>query len=258
MRDALVIALVLVAAVPTFASADAALTREATVVHVDDGDTIEVWIDGSIERVRYIGIDAPELAHHGLDGARGGEAAKRLNQALLRSRRVRLEFDQERRDRYGRLLAYVWVGGTMINAEMARHGYARTLTIPPNIRYERWFLNAEAEAQAAHLGLWGEGDLDDPPMTPSRHTQPRSGDPRGPRPSFARRAAITITRPLSAPCPTTVFSRRGRWHAGRTTLPPRAPTSALHRGQRPRASAVRPGHDGRHLNDAGTWDRHTS
>lgn len=142
----------------------AALTpmREVTVVHVDDGDTIDVRLDDRIERVRYIGVDAPEIPHDGIGGARGGEAATRLNEALVGGRRVGLQLDREERDRYGRLLAYVWVGNTMINLEMVRRGYARVLTIPPNVRYQRWFLSAEAEARAAHRGLWSSGDLDDP------------------------------------------------------------------------------------------------
>jgi micrococcal nuclease len=188
MRDALALAMVLVAAAPTFAWT----TVEATVVHVDDGDTIDVWIDGRRERVRYIGIDAPEIAHDGVGGERGGEAATRLNQALLRGRRVRLEFDRERRDRYGRLLAYVWVGNVMINVELVRRGYARVLTIPPNVRHERWFARAEAEAQAGHRGLWREGDLDDPAIAPSRRVLPRSGDSRALRPFFPHRAGISM------------------------------------------------------------------
>jgi micrococcal nuclease len=168
------------------ASTEPARTREATVVHVDDGDTIDVWVDSRSERVRYIGIDAPEIVHDGVGGERGGDAATRLNKALVGGRRVRLELDRERRDRYGRLLAYVWADQVMINLEMVRRGYARTLTIPPNIRYERWFARAEAEAQAAHLGLWGDGDPNDPAFAP-RRARPPSGDPHAFRPFLARR-----------------------------------------------------------------------
>lgn len=132
---------------------------EATVVYVDDGDTIDVQIDGRLERVRYIGIDAPEVPHHGQGGTRGGEAAAQLNRAMVDRRRVRLEGDVEPRDRYGRLLAYVWLGHTMVNLEMVRRGYARALTIPPNLRYARCFTGAEAEARGAGRGLWGGGDL---------------------------------------------------------------------------------------------------
>src|SRR5436190_5289182 len=93
-----------------------------TVVHVDDGDTIDVRIADRVERVRYIGIDAPEVAHDARDGRgarrgdRGGAAAAGLNRALVAGTVVRLELDVERRDRYGRLLAYVWAGGGMVNA----------------------------------------------------------------------------------------------------------------------------------------------
>jgi micrococcal nuclease len=134
----------------------AATTRDAAVVYVDDGDTIDVRLDDRVERVRYIGIDAPEIAHDGLEAARGGEEAARLNRTLVAGRRVRLEIDREERDRYGRLLAYVWVGDTMANLEMVRRGYARALTIPPNVRYAASFAAAEAEAHAAGRGLWSE------------------------------------------------------------------------------------------------------
>jgi micrococcal nuclease len=162
MRHALALSLALLAtSVPASAWTEPASTREATVVHVDDGDTIDVRVDGHRERVRYIGIDAPEVAHAGVGGARGGEAAARLNQGLVGGgRHVRLEFDQQRRDRHGRLLAYVWRGDMMINLEMVRRGHARVLTIPPNVRYERWFASAQAEARAARRGLWGDREPD--------------------------------------------------------------------------------------------------
>lgn len=130
------------------------------MAYVDDGDTIDVKIGGRLERVRYIGIDAPEVPHHGQGGTPGGEAAAQLNRAMVDRRRVRLETDVEPRDRYGRLLAYVWLGDTMVNLELVRRGYARALTIPPNLRYARWFTGAEAEARAAGRGLWSGGYLE--------------------------------------------------------------------------------------------------
>ena len=230
MRHALALSMILLAtAVPTSAWTEPASMREATVVHVDDGDTIDVRVDGRAERVRYIGIDAPEIAHDGVGGARGGEAATRLNRALLGGRHVRLELDRERRDRYGRLLAYVWVGDAMINVEMVRRGYARVLTIPPNVRYERWFARAEAEAQAAHLGLWGAGDLDDPAIP--RLGLPRSGGSGTPRPRSLRSAGTTISNPRSGALS---FRTSG---ARRTRLRSPVPVSALHPGWLPGAGA---------------------
>jgi micrococcal nuclease len=148
---------------------------EATVVYVDDGDTIDVQIGGHIERVRYIGIDAPEVPHHGQGGTQAGEAAAQLNRTMVDRRRVRLEADVEARDRYGRLLAYVWLGGTMVNLEMVRRGYARALTIPPNLRYARWFIGAEAEARAAGRGLWGSGHPESALLPPQKPVVVSSG-----------------------------------------------------------------------------------
>ena len=154
MRPALWLCAVLVAPLAsTPALAVSVPLLEGIVVHVEDGDTIDVRIGDRIERVRYIGMDAPEVPHYGVGGTRAGEAASRLNQALVGGRQVRLELDVERRDHYGRLLAYVWVDGAMINLELVRRGYARALTIQPNRRYARAFAAAEAEARAAGRGL---------------------------------------------------------------------------------------------------------
>ena len=169
MRPALWLSAELLALVTTCATAAALghprAVHEGVVVHIEDGDTIDVRIGDRVERVRYIGIDAPEVPHHDTDGTRGGEAAKRLNRALAGGRRVSLELDAEERDRYGRLLAYVRVGDRMINLEMVRRGYARVLTIPPNTRYERRFEQAETEARVTGRGLWGSGDLGGPTNT---------------------------------------------------------------------------------------------
>lgn len=141
-------------ALPAWTTAAPARVTHAMVVHVDDGDTIEIRIRGRQERVRYIGIDAPEIAHRGEGDQRGGDVATAVNRGLVSGRRVGLEFDFEQRDRYGRLLAYVWRGNAMVNLEMVRRGYARAIAIPPNLRYERWFRAAETEARAARRGLW--------------------------------------------------------------------------------------------------------
>src|SRR5262245_30337210 len=123
----MLVALLLPLATPRETAGQPALT--GTVVHVDDGDTIDVRIAERVERVRYIGVDAPEIAHEprgrrpGRFGAPGGRDAARLNAALVAHRVVRLELDVKPRDRYGRLLAYVWSDETMINAELLRRGY---------------------------------------------------------------------------------------------------------------------------------------
>ena len=106
-------------------------TIEGTVVRVVDGDTINVQLVDRVEKIRYIGVNTREI-HHPIKGAEpGGRAAAQVNRGLVIGRRVRLELDVQPRDRYGRLLAYVWVGDTMVNAELVRLGYAQVMTVPP-------------------------------------------------------------------------------------------------------------------------------
>ena len=124
------------------------------VVEVVDGDTVEVLINGTREPVRYIGIDTPEV-----DPSIGvecfGERASEANRELVAGETVRLVFDAERRDRYDRLLAYVYLGERFVNAELVREGYATTLTIPPNDTHAPLFERLERRAGAAGRGLWG-------------------------------------------------------------------------------------------------------
>lgn len=128
----------------------------ADVTRAIDGDTIEVRYDGRTEDVRYIGVDTPETVKPGAPVECFGPEAHDFNAERVEGHSVRLEFDAERRDVYGRLLAYVRVGDEFINAELVRGGYATTLTIPPNDRYADQFARLEREASAKGLGLWGE------------------------------------------------------------------------------------------------------
>jgi micrococcal nuclease len=127
----------------------------AEVVRVIDGDTIEVSIGGHTDDVRYIGIDTPETVKPGTPVQCFGPRAHDLNERLVDGREVRLVFDDERRDVYGRLLAYVHVGERFVNAELVRRGYARTLTIPPNDTHAGLFHRLAAAAGRAGRGLWG-------------------------------------------------------------------------------------------------------
>jgi micrococcal nuclease len=132
------------------------------VVWVLDGDTIHVRVGLRREKVRDIGVNAPEIPHpHARGWREGGARAREVNRRLVAGRDVRLEIDTARRDTYGRLLAYVWVElrrkRVMANAEMVRRGYAQVMTIPPNVKYQRRFLKLQREAREAGRGLWGRG-----------------------------------------------------------------------------------------------------
>jgi micrococcal nuclease len=128
----------------------------APVVRVVDGDTIIVRLHGAKERVRLIGIDTPESVKPGTPVQCYAKAASRETHALLDGRSVRLVADVEARDRYGRLLAYIYrrPDGLFVNAELARRGYARQLTIPPNVRFADRFGALVREARNAGRGLW--------------------------------------------------------------------------------------------------------
>jgi len=137
-----------------------------TVGRIVDGDTIYVRLTTGMEKVRYIGIDTPELHHPTRGEEPGGREATEVNRRLLGDHPVRLETDVQLRDRYGRLLAYVWTrrpeGEVMVNAELVRLGYAAVMTVPPNVRHIELFRRLATEARQHHRGLWAQ------PVAPAR------------------------------------------------------------------------------------------
>src|SRR4051794_41722631 len=133
---------------------------EGTVTRVVDGDTIHVLTGGEDEAVRYIGVDTPESVKPGTPVQCFAKAASAENERLVAGRRVRLVYDAERRDRYGRLLAYVYrlaPAPLLVNAELVRAGYARTLTIPPNVRFAGRLAAPAREGRGDERGVWGGG-----------------------------------------------------------------------------------------------------
>ena len=133
--------------------ADRVATTTATVVRVIDGDTIDVDYNGAIERVRYIGIDTPEL-YAGTAPECFATAATAANRDWLAGGEVQLIPDTEDRDAYNRLLRYVYVDDVFINAELVRGGFATALPIAPNTEHARAFQSLEAAAKAQSVGLW--------------------------------------------------------------------------------------------------------
>ena len=134
------------------------LPQESRVRRVIDGDTIVLE---SGQTVRYIGMDTPELRRRVdrkwvQDPEPFGEAAKAENERMVNGKTVRLEYDLDTYDRYGRLLAYVYVGDRMVNAALLEEGYAKLLTIPPNVKYVELFRRLSKESRRQQRGLWQE------------------------------------------------------------------------------------------------------
>jgi micrococcal nuclease len=126
-------------------SACQSLSDSVAVLEVIDGDTIV--IEGGY-RVRYIGIDSPEIDEfYYLE-------AKQMNAELLDGKKVRLEKDITDKDKYGRLLRYVYVGDVFVNAEMVRQGCAWAMAYPPDIKYLVYLEAMEKEARQLKRGFW--------------------------------------------------------------------------------------------------------
>lgn len=134
----------------------AARQYEALVVQVDDGDSVVVrFTQGETSRVRLLGIDAPEIAHGDAPGQEpwGTKARQHLHQRLL-GQRVRLETGSRERDRYGRLLAYVYVGDRCINEELVVQGLAVAYVGEDKADISRRISLAERTARARAIGIW--------------------------------------------------------------------------------------------------------
>jgi micrococcal nuclease len=127
------------------------------VQRVSDGDTFVATVNGRRERVRVIGVDTPESVAPNRPDEPYGEEASEFAKHYLDGETVRLAGDAEPRDRYGRMLAYVWLkDGTFWNALLVAEGYAQQLTIPPNVTYAGLFRRLVVEARQSNRGLWAE------------------------------------------------------------------------------------------------------
>ena len=123
-----------------------------SVRRVYDGDTIQ--LENGMH-VRYIGINAPEIAHQDKPGEPFGPEAMAFNEKIVLSKPVRIQGDQEATDQYGRRLAYIFIqDGTFVNQEMVRNGLAHVLYKPPNIAHDAALLKSQQEAMKAGKGMW--------------------------------------------------------------------------------------------------------
>ncbi|EGB15379.1 nuclease (SNase domain-containing protein) [Pseudodesulfovibrio mercurii] len=138
----------------------------ARLVKVLDGDSFRVTYRGSTLEVRLIGVDAPEYRQE------YSRKARDFTRDFCQGKGLRLEFDKDPRDRYGRTLAYVYADGVMLNEALVRAGLAVPLVVKPNVRHAERIRQAEAEARQARRGFWSKGGLD---MTPAqwRRSHPR-------------------------------------------------------------------------------------
>lgn len=143
----------------------------AKVIRVIDGDTLKVEFQGKQESIRLIGIDTPESrinnkARH--DSQKSGEDIRVITEMgkkatdftkslVQKGDRIRIEFDLQQRDKYGRLLGYGYINGDrMLNEEIIKSGYASIMTYPPNVKYQDRFQKAYREARENRRGLWKE------------------------------------------------------------------------------------------------------
>jgi len=147
------------------------LLDTATVIRIVDGDTLKINYKGKEESIRLIGIDTPESkpnkkamrdAERSKDDIKTiiamGKQATAFTKILVQPGNiVRIEFDVQSRDKYKRLLGYIWLSnGKMLNEEIVKAGYANLMTYPPNVKYQERFLRAYREARENNRGLWNK------------------------------------------------------------------------------------------------------
>lgn len=126
------------------------------VLRIVDGDTIVINYNGNKEKVRLIGVDTPESVHPDKNkNNEYGKLASEYTKKKLTGKYVGLELDVQERDKYGRILAYVYLDGEMYNKTLLKEGYAKVATYPPNVKYVEEFKKLEKVARENSKGLWG-------------------------------------------------------------------------------------------------------
>ena len=147
-------------AAPSYPYHDFTTDTSFRVTRVIDGDTVEIQHEGALAKVRFIGVDTPETVHPDRPVEPYGEAASKYMANLLTGERVYLRFGDEERDKYGRVLAYVFRApdGMFVNLELVRQGYGRAYVRYP-FKHMDLFQMYEARAKKAAKGLWGVSDI---------------------------------------------------------------------------------------------------
>ncbi|HOE18054.1 MAG TPA: thermonuclease family protein [Syntrophorhabdaceae bacterium] len=135
-------------------------SKDYVVRKVLSGDTVQL---DTGETVKYLGVETPKLNTKGGGAEFYAREATRYNKKLVFMKKVRLEFDQDRKDQQGRLLAYVFVKDLFVNAELVRLGYAKASAMPPNTKHQEMLANLEKKAAEESRGLWQETKKDTEP-----------------------------------------------------------------------------------------------
>lgn len=135
---------------------------ETEVIRVIDGDTFVANINGVEEKVRLLLIDTPEVVHPSKPVEPFGPEASQFTKELIEGKKVYLEFDIQERDKYGRILAYVYLlDGRMLNELLLEKGLAQVVVYQPNVKYVDEFREIQKEAQKNKVGLWGDLQAED-------------------------------------------------------------------------------------------------
>lgn len=124
------------------------------VTRVIDGDTIEINYNSETEKIRMIGIDTPETVKPNTPVQPFGKDASDFTKSMLLNNYISLEFDESERDKYNRLLAYVYIDGKMFNKILLEEGLACVYTFPPNVKYVKDFIAIESKAKSNKIGIW--------------------------------------------------------------------------------------------------------
>ena len=129
------------------------LREKVRVAKVIDGDTVEL---SDKRKVRYIGINSFEMNDKRLEIKCLAQKASEANRNLVENKEVEMEKDISETDKYGRLLRYLWIEGTMVNEELVRNGWAEVSSFPPDIKYQERFRLEQIKAKLNNLGIWGD------------------------------------------------------------------------------------------------------
>jgi micrococcal nuclease len=181
-----------IAAMPVQAQAPAG---PAYVTRVVEGDILYAEIGGRLEAVRYLGVNAPRIEHPSRGPEPFFDVAREANRRLVEGKWIRMFFEDEPRDRFGRLLAYVWVGDLFVNAALVHYGYGEAAASTSITRYGEFFRSLEAAARSEGRGLWRD-------RAAQAHHRPRPAMGTPEATEYEERAAdASGGRVFSAPAP---------------------------------------------------------